>query len=266
MIKIDEKNIILEENELNKKISYINISDNPNFKYKKLKNNTVFFANLNSNYESICQTLNNISKAIDFGIKFGVKYDNYNLLGIITNSNEKIIQVFKAIFIKDLKERFNFIYNIAMNEAEKFVKENNHCDFQNNICINYRENKKYKKYENRPNGCCSANFRLSVFLARPIHIHECEHLQNGKCKEENLACKIFFCNYLKKKFKLEYSVNNIMILKSLLNKKQLLILEHNFFIKKDVLIEHLLKKDNLPFFLYNFFSKYSLLYDKKKLF
>ena len=136
------------------------------------------------------------------------------------------IYMLEAANKKDLKERYNYIYDIVCDYLDKKINNDNICDFKNNKCISVRNNSHCKE---SLNGCCYGRSRGL-----------CKHFKNGKCSIKSISCKLFTCRYLKKQ-KIKFKVNEIPLLNYFFNNKQKYILDISIFKDKDEIINLLLK-------------------------
>lgn len=172
-----------------------------------------------------------------FSIPFYIKYtDNknkkYKILykGKYYEKEQKDIkirqvsQLVQALNIKNKKQRLEFIYDKACDLLDDDFYGKNVCEFKNNKCMHDR------KYNNSCDGCCRTNDGGKC----------CIYLKNHKCTIRCLACKFHICSCVRKK-NLNYKVNDILVLKYLLNFKQKIIVYLNFFKTKQETINDLEK-------------------------
>ena len=86
---------------------------------------------------------------------------------------------------------------------------------------------------------------------------KCKYLGPDKhCTTENLSCKFFTCSYLKKYKNFNLRMEDYLLIMAFFNKKQQLILKHNFFHSKEELINKLLEKNSTPLSIYYLNNKY----------
>lgn len=95
------------------------------------------------------------------------------------NNDYMLLSMLQLKFTKPHFFRLSESLTIACNYLSCENALNNMCDFKNDICVNYRN----KKTERR-GGCCST---------------KCKFCSEGICKEKNISCKLFMCDYLKEK-------------------------------------------------------------------
>lgn len=78
-----------------------------------------------------------------------------------------------------------------------------------------------RKNNKHHNGCCRT----------------CKYQTSNGCQEKNLACKLFFCSYVKDKYK-TLDFNDIIILK-MLNINQRIIIKDDYFSTKEEVLKDL---------------------------
>lgn len=183
------------------------LENNENFYkiIKKEKNKKILFC-LNYNNETI-KNGKNIKDTMDEDLKFK-------------------IYTIEAANKKDLRERYNYIYDIVCDYLDNKFNNDNICDFKNNKCISVRNNSHCKE---SLNGCCYGRNRGL-----------CKNFKDGKCTIKSISCKLFTCRYLKKN-KVKFKVNDIPLLKYFFNNKQKYILDTSIFKDKKEIIDLLLK-------------------------
>lgn len=141
----------------------------------------------------------------------------------IDSENKDVLNIVKALNIKNPFKRIEFIYDYSCKKLDDFYEGKNICAFKNNKCIVQQgQNCRYC------NGCC----RLCRF-------------QSVKgCTTSNLSCKLFYCDKIQETNKtLKYK--DLKILK-LLNLRQKMIVNDNFFAhRKEFLLE--LKVSSITF-------------------
>ena len=145
----------------------------------------------------------------------------------------------EILLLETLKEQYEAVYDLTCKDLDKQFKDHNFCDFKNNQCIAHRHLGNTKTM-----GCC--NTRGSI----------CPYLKNEQCSINCISCKLFTCNYLKRKG-INFKVRNNPLLKRFFNKKQLLVLTNNLFHDKDVIIQKLLKtkQSKMPFIIFYLLNK-----------
>lgn len=136
----------------------------------------------------------------------------------------QITEVIEALNIKDKKERLKYVYDKACDILDDDFYGKNVCGFKNNKCIQDRTK------ENKCDGCCRCNDNKK----------HCMHLVNHICSTKCLACKFHICLNLKR-LGYKYKVNDILVLKYLLNWKQKIMLYLDFFMTPEEVISDLYK-------------------------
>ncbi len=136
----------------------------------------------------------------------------------------QISQVVEALNIKDKKKRLEYIYDRACDILDSDFYGKNVCEFKDNRCIHDR------KFKVSCDGCCRSNDGKKY----------CMYLVNHRCSIRCLACKFHVCSCIRKKG-LKYRVNDILVIKYLLNFRQKCICYLNFFKTKEETIKDLYK-------------------------
>lgn len=179
-----------------------------------------------SNIKSIFRKMRII---INYCDKKGCKV-KFNSIGLDNLLLEDINNIEIAINKKEIKDRYEFIYDIVCDYLNKEM-EKDYCKFINDICIKYRE-----KNSDHKNGCCENKCR-----------GRCPYLIDKKCVLKNcISCKLFVCPTLRK-MGIEYNINDFVLIKFFFNKKQRDILQFSYWTPRDVIIERLLKNKYIPF-------------------
>lgn len=154
-----------------------------------------------------------------------------NIKVVARNINNKNIfkycEIMKAMEIiknKNTKIRNEMIYNHIYEYLNKDFVSNKYCDFINDKCVAQRHFNWYPVTSK--DGCCFKEIR------------KCEHLNNGMCKVECMACRLFTCPYLTKRG-IGYWANEFILLNAFLNKKQRKHLVFDFYKSKEQVLEKL---------------------------
>lgn len=125
----------------------------------------------------------------------------------------------KALNIKDKKKRISFVYDKSCDLLDDDFYGKNICEFKDNKCIHDR------LHNASCDGCCRTNDGL----------RKCKYLENHRCKTKCLACKFHICYCIRKKG-YKYKINDIYMIKYILNWKQKIIIYNDFFMTpKEVL-------------------------------
>lgn len=127
--------------------------------------------------------------------------------------NDKIQQIIKGLNIKNRCKRITYVYDTTCNIIDSNTKGLNICGFKNNKCYIQQ-----KQNNGKCNGCC----RL------------CKYQNSNGCPTKNLACKLFNCSEVKKRYKtIEYK--DLAILKLLSLKNRLIVKSDYFSTREEVL-------------------------------
>ena len=156
--------------------------------------------------------------------KFLLEYDNklYDKeIEIVDKEIRQMSLLVEALNIKDKRERLSFIYDKSCDLLDNDFYEKNICEFKCGKCINDRIN------NNLGGGCCCDS---------KYHKDMCPYLSKNGCTIRCLACKFHICRTLKRNG-YKYHVNDIYMLKYLLNTRQKIILYNDFFMKKDEVLK-----------------------------
>ncbi len=167
-------------------------------------------------------TLKKIKRYLRYDQKYSIK------LEIESKSNpnlSKIKEVVEAFNIKDIRERYSYIYDTVCTYLDNEFKKKKLCDFKNNQCIAVRNG----FYCNSNHGCCYGPKR-----------GKCKNLVNNKCKIKSISCKLFTCRYLKKN-DIKFVIKDIPLLNLFFNYKQKYIISYSIFVDKKEILEKLIK-------------------------
>ena len=161
--------------------------------------------------------INNLNDYLNFlkKLKYYKTFFYYNTCFI--NKNNTNIQdtnyIIEALNIKNRKKRINYIYTKSCKIIDDKFKDINICGFKNNKCYTQRKLKKKSC-----NGCC----------------RKCLYQTNKGCSTKNLACKLFNCSEVKKRYDV-VTYNNLKLLKVLSFKNQYIVRSDLFSKEEDVL-------------------------------
>lgn len=127
--------------------------------------------------------------------------------------NDKLQQIINGLNIKNRYKRITYVYDTACSIIDSNTKGLNVCGFKNNKCYIQQ-----KQNNGKCNGCC----RL------------CKYQNSNGCPTKNLACKLFNCSEVKKRYKtIEYK--DLAILKLLSLKNRLIVKSDYFSTREEVL-------------------------------
>lgn len=163
---------------------------------------------------------------------------------LISNYDDEIIDVIKAIFIEDKRKKIEFIYDRVCSLLDEKWNNCFPCEFCNNKCIASRNNYMDKEY----NGCCYS-FKRKRF--GKVNKKTCKYLgKDKKCTTSNISCKLFTCNYLRKRKNFKTNFDDYLLLTLFFNKKEKLIIKYNFFKSREEVINKLLESSHKPYIIY----------------
>lgn len=130
--------------------------------------------------------------------------------------NDNIQQMINGLNIKNRYKRITYVYDTACSIIDSNTKGLNVCGFKNNKCYIQQ-----KQNNGKCNGCC----RL------------CKYQNSNGCSTKNLACKLFNCSEVKKRYKtVEYKELDILKLLSLKNR---LIIKSDYFATREEVLKDL---------------------------
>lgn len=176
----------------------------------------------------------NIDKIIKNTRKI-VKYcdkNNYKLKFIYNNEhitreiNNNLFNIETAVNIKNIKERYSFIYDYICDYIDDKYLNCNYCDFKNDVCIYFRTNKDFS----HKNGCCYSKKRGGL----------CEHFKNNSCQIKSISCKLYSCEVLRKN-KVSFKINDFVLIKYFFNLKQKYFIKYSFFKPKKFVLNKLIE-------------------------
>jgi len=177
-----------------------------------------------NNLNRIIRSTRMINKFCDRkNLKFEVFYKGKSINEKVKEKKVLVLaQLVKAINIKNIWDKYSYIYDTVCDNVGKEFKEHNYCKFHNEQCV---ENI-YGKSCRSVNGCCYYNGEM------------CQYWKNGKCQISCISCKLFTCRYLRKKG-IKFSPSKIPLLKYFLNYRQRSIVEDNMSTPKEEIIDKL---------------------------
>lgn len=132
-----------------------------------------------------------------------------------TSSNDKDIKLtIKGLNIKKRKERITYVYDTCCDIIDKDTKGKNICGFKDGKC--YAQcNSKYCY------GCCRM----------------CTYVTDKGCSTKNLACKLFNCEEVRKRYKV-ITYKDLKLLK-LLNLRQRFVVKSDYFSSREEVLKDL---------------------------
>ena len=141
-----------------------------------------------------------------------------NTLFVVKNNikNQMIDYIINALNIKNRKKRIVYIYDSSCELIDDNTKNINICGFKNNKCYVQRKIKNGKC-----NGCC----------------RKCLYQTNEGCPTKNLACKLFNCSEVRKRFD-AITFDDLKLLK-LFSLKNRLVIQSDFFVRREDVLKDL---------------------------
>lgn len=217
---------------------------------------------LDNEYKIVKNTIENLILLNQFCSSLNLnicnKMEDMNILSYIVNNNSKyfydIVSSFNALLCDTKKERYEYIYDIVCNYLDNEFTTKNICDFKNDQCYGNRQ----KGASHSSMGCCYS-FTYTHFLDPRLikDVKLCKHLDCKTCTTQCMACKLFTCKYLKERG-IYFKPDEILLLDCFFTKKQHLILKHNFFKKREDIINKLLENTSTPYFIYYLNGMYDI--------
>ena len=123
---------------------------------------------------------------------------------------KKFGDIEEAKKIKNRYKRLEYIYDNSCKKIDNLHKGENICDFKCNQC-KIQQLSKTKEI----NGCCRT----------------CRLQSKNGCTSSNLTCKLFYCDEVKKKYKV-YTFEDLELLK-LLSRRQKFMLKYELFASRE---------------------------------
>lgn len=212
-------------------------------KYGKNDNKSLFIKDLNINYllddhiNNLKSNKNNIytkesNKIILKYYKKIIKNDSRVVIDENTCNYFMVNELdflLTAYYIKDINERYKYIYDYICKELDNDFIEMNLCDFVDNKCISRRELEKKGCKNPLIYGCCYTNKKV------------CTNLINSKCTIKCISCKLFTCRYLVKR-KIKYKISDFLAFKLFFNFKQKDLIYNKLFTDEKEYLDLLIKK------------------------
>ena len=213
------------------------INLNEKFNKNQLKNEKAIFLLIDlekvETVKGIINKVRNIKKICEKKtIKLGI--EEGNIIGEIIGEDNKrykndIIKCIQALFINNRKEQIEYIYDTVCNQLDEEFIENNYCDFKGDVCKAKRVGECSKRVTM---GCCH-KYKIPFFMMGNLTI--CPYLKEKKCETKCMACKLFTCDAIEKKFKLK----EIPLIDYFFNPIQKFIVKSTFFTSKEKIIKRL---------------------------
>ena len=257
MIYVDSIGNIIENSSVDFS-SIKSIDFNINQKYNKI--NPALKINFTNNISNDVKYIKKLLSFQKLHIDFITECNGFKIKYILSNCNDDILTAIKATFINNINDRYLYLYDNIFNSLDALWKKYNPCKFCNDVCIASKNHKAAHK----ENGCCYS-FDYSKNMFKFIdNVKVCKYLGKDKrCTTENISCKFFVCNYLKKNNIFNINMKDYLLVQAFFNNKQKLILKYNFFRSKEEILEKLMEKNNTPFFIYYLYNDYRISKNQK---
>ena len=171
--------------------------------------------------------------------EIGLKENGQKIVAYIINFDEnnkkqkEFISAIDAIFYNTKNERYNYIYDTVCNYLDNNFYGKNLCDFQNDKCGE-------KRNTSCTNGCCH-HFKHKA-LGPLSKLVLCEYLnkENYTCDAKCLPCKLFTCDYLRRKG-IKFKIKDILLLDVFFNSIQKYFIKYMVFTPKEKIIKTLIR-------------------------
>lgn len=147
----------------------------------------------------------------------------------------QIISSFVLLYQKDLKSRYEYIYDFICNYLDAEFQKHDYCKFKYGTCIVNREH----RLSFATMGCCYSFDKPKYLMGFITNLKQCKYLGSNGCTTKCIACKFYFCKYLRDQG-IQFLTSEVPLLTCFFTKKQIEIIEMTFFTDKDVIINKLL--------------------------
>ena len=238
-ITLDNNYYFKVTKKISKDLTYI--KDINDIDFRKVKKNNVFLLKIDfktfnySLYKKILKDLMHVkSLAVLNKIKLGISKESKIFIGYLINydmnnqHHNDFIAAINAIMYKKRYERYNYIYDTVCDYLDSCFYGKNLCNFKENKCAE-------KKNTTSVTGCCR-HYRKGPFSKLVV----CEYLiQNYTCGAKCISCKLFTCDYLKKKG-IEFKIKDILLLDVFLNPIQKYFIKYNVFTPKEKILKRIM--------------------------
>lgn len=227
---------------------------------KNLNDNIVLFIELNDNYSNARYIVKNLIKLFKIIPEIRERFINLNsditLFMIIKDNHSKFLgdikNSLKAILIKDVYIRNEFIYDTVCDYLDSKFKGCNVCDFKDDKCAANRAG----RINHSIMGCCHS-FEYAKFYEFGVlkNVKLCEHMKDRHCTTKNISCKLYTCRYITKQHKeFKFNTRRILLLDCFFNMKQHDVLRYNYFKTREEILEKL-KKRNYDIYLWYLYRR-----------
>lgn len=160
--------------------------------------------------------------------KRGIYIGLENIVGYSYEVNSDLLKTLEALLQEDIYKEYEVVYDYICDELDKKFADNSICQFKDNRCI---ANRKYYDRE-KIMGCCYS-FKYNGLYFSDVKL--CEHQKEQQCDIKCMACKLFTCEYLRKRG-IRFTLNKMPVALAFFSKKQRELLRTTFFVDKEVVI------------------------------
>lgn len=217
------------------------ITDIKKINFKDLKKKNIFLLKIDFNtfnyslYKKILKKLMHIkSSCLLNNIKIGTLKESKIFIGYLMNYeiNNKyhndFISAVNAIMYDTKYKRYNYIYDTVCDYLDSCFQGKNLCDFKENKCAE-------KINTTSTTGCCR-HYKKGPFSKLVV----CEYLtKNYTCSAKCISCKLFTCDYLKKKG-IEFRIKDILLLDVFFNPIQKYFIKYKVFTPKEKILKKIM--------------------------
>ena len=231
----DEKYVLLTDN-LGDNKAYLDMESQ---RLGKLENSVVILnsrdVNSKKNFKRCISRIRRVFKKCENDKSgLGIEIFGKNVLVVIITNDfcsdnvKNAVVAINAVLITDKEKRYNLIYDTVCDELDKCFKDNNYCDFKNDVCVAKRN----CVSKRNTMGCCYHFDRRGLFGKMNL----CENLVDRGCSIKCISCKLYTCNYIKKK----YRIRDIFLLDYFFNPIQKIVIIGSCFKTKEQIMKKLL--------------------------
>lgn len=197
--------------------------------YIKKSERIIFFINTDIDEDVLIPLVKMFRIAKKREIRVGIE----NLIGFSYDTNKDFLKILEAMLQEEIFKEYEIIYDYICEELDKKFADNSICQFVDNRCIVNR--KHYNK--DKIMGCCYS-FKYNGWKFSDVKL--CEHQKDQKCNVKCLGCKLFTCDYLRKRG-IRFTLEKMPVALAFFSKKQREILRTTFFVSKEEVINKVMK-------------------------
>ena len=149
---------------------------------------------------------------------------NYDLKNMMLIELSKLVRVCN---IKNLDDKFSFIYDDICSKMLEEALNLNYCDFIDDRCVTMRYTKGFP--HSKVNGCCADTYKDKN--------KNCRYLNDDhSCSICSIACRAFTCEYLQKRG-IDHALWQYPIMDCTVKKLYRGRIVYDFFIPKEKMLE-----------------------------